>query len=622
MQIVVVGRGVAEDIGVLAVTPWYAAAAAGLLSAGVIARAARHRNEPALTLLAVGALVAQGIAAWNATTVPDVMEILAAPALFVVVQFGVLLARRDAFWRKPAEIAGIVAEAFAAVPTAIAAVAALVIVDIGEQQAPAVVIAALLMTIGWFVAGVRRDVVTRSLRASIVEGPQWPFAIPATFAWALTAIAVATADPIVVAGATLLLAVGVAFSTLPNRMPTVCGLGAFALLAGAADERVVAVASGAGLVIALAMFRGTRTFEDRLLGFIVGAALLAVGEIQGLGTTPPSLAAVAWIATVWLLALAYDADGEVNGFTCGVAFVPIAFAAVISPEAALAPAALLFVLSAGEGVVRKRRELTIAAVAPLLWLQLVGAALSGLSVGAAGLALTVAACAWFGFATLVHRSHRLPLEIAGVATAVAGVLAAAATPETFGPALLVLGVTGIATGLSRSSALVAHIGGGVATLGLWVTLGANDVVFAELYAAPVALQLLAAGYAARHNAERRVGSWIAYVPGIALIASAALAERFAGEGPVHSLIAGIVGVIAVVAGAGSGCRRRSCSVPRRWLSSSPASTFESAVLIPHWAWLAAGGVTLIGAAVAMERNDVGPIEAGKRVVDVMATHFE
>ena len=118
------------------------------------------------------------------------------------------------------------------------------------------------------------------------------------------------------------------------------------------------------------MFRGTRTFEDRLLGFIVGAALLAVGEIQGLGTTPPSLAAVAWIATVWLLALAYDADGEVNGFTRGVAFVPIAFAAVISPEAALAPAALLFVLSAGEGVRaqttgthdRGRRAVAVAAV--------------------------------------------------------------------------------------------------------------------------------------------------------------------------------------------------------------------------------------------------------------------
>ena len=272
------------------------------------------------------------------------------------------------------------------------------------------------------------------------------------------------------------------------------------------------------------------------------------GRSKDFGTTPPALAAVAWIATVWLLALAYDADGEVNGFTRGVAFVPIAFAAVISPEAALAPAALLFVLSAGEGVVRKQRELTIAAVAPLLWLQFVGAALSGLSVGAAGLALTVAACVWFGFATLVHGSHRLPLEIAGVATAVAGVLAAAATPETLGAALLVLGVTGVATGLARSSLLVAHIGGAVATLGLWVTLDAHDVVFAELYAAPVALQLLAAGYAARHNAERHVGSWIAYAPGIALIAWAALAERFAGEGPVHSLIAGIVGVIAVVAG--------------------------------------------------------------------------
>ena len=201
-------------------------------------------------------------------------------------------------------------------------------------------------------------------------------------------------------------------------------------------------------------------------------------------------------------------------------------------------------------------------------------------------------------------------------------LTAAATPETFGPALLVLGVTGIATGLLRSSALIAHVGGVVATIGLWVTLAAHDVVFAELYAAPVALQLLAAGYAARHNVERRVGSWIAYAPGIALIVWAALAERFAGEGPLHSLIAGIVGVIAVVAGG-----RFRLSAPLVLGTATlvvvvARETFDTAVLIPHWAWLAAGGATLIGAAVAMERNDVGPIEAGKRVVDVMATHFE
>ncbi len=40
------------------------------------------------------------------------------------------------------------------------------------------------------------------------------------------------------------------------------------------------------------------------------------------------------------------------------------------------------------------------------------------------------------------------------------------------------------------------------------------------------------------------------------------------------------------------------------------------------AWLAAGGIVLIGAAVAMERNDVSPIEAGRRVVDVIGTNFD
>ena len=51
-------------------------------------------------------------------------------------------------------------------------------------------------------------------------------------------------------------------------------------------------------------------------------------------------------------------------------------------------------------------------------------------------------------------------------------------------------------------------------------------------------------------------------------------------------------------------------------------SFDTAAGIPTWAWLATGGATLIGAAVSMERNDVSPVEAGRRVVDVLAAHFD
>jgi hypothetical protein len=44
--------------------------------------------------------------------------------------------------------------------------------------------------------------------------------------------------------------------------------------------------------------------------------------------------------------------------------------------------------------------------------------------------------------------------------------------------------------------------------------------------------------------------------------------------------------------------------------------------VPTWLWLAAGGGALIASAVAMERNDVSPVEAGRRVVDVLSANFD
>ncbi len=43
--------------------------------------------------------------------------------------------------------------------------------------------------------------------------------------------------------------------------------------------------------------------------------------------------------------------------------------------------------------------------------------------------------------------------------------------------------------------------------------------------------------------------------------------------------------------------------------------------VPTWGWLALGGVTLIGAGIAMERAESTPLETGRRVVDVVAERF-
>ena len=43
--------------------------------------------------------------------------------------------------------------------------------------------------------------------------------------------------------------------------------------------------------------------------------------------------------------------------------------------------------------------------------------------------------------------------------------------------------------------------------------------------------------------------------------------------------------------------------------------------VPTWAWLALGGTTLLGAGVLLERAQLGPLESGRRLVDVVQERF-
>ncbi len=43
--------------------------------------------------------------------------------------------------------------------------------------------------------------------------------------------------------------------------------------------------------------------------------------------------------------------------------------------------------------------------------------------------------------------------------------------------------------------------------------------------------------------------------------------------------------------------------------------------VPTWAWLAAGGITLLTTGVALERSATSPLEAGRRLVDVVEDRF-
>jgi hypothetical protein len=107
-----------------------------------------------------------------------------------------------------------------------------------------------------------------------------------------------------------------------------------------------------------------------------------------------------------------------------------------------------------------------------------------------------------------------------------------------------------------------------------------------------------------------------------LLAGSGLAERIGGGSGWHSLFAGCVGVLAVAAG---GWRRALAPLllgTATLVAVVMREALDSGAGVPTWAWLAAGGTALIAAAVAMERNDLSPVEAGRRIVDVVGAHFD
>jgi hypothetical protein len=115
--------------------------------------------------------------------------------------------------------------------------------------------------------------------------------------------------------------------------------------------------------------------------------------------------------------------------------------------------------------------------------------------------------------------------------------------------------------------------------------------------------------------------WVAYGPAVALLGGAALAERLDHGAPVHALVAGAVGLLAVVAGG----RFRLIAPLVLGTTLLIALTVDESLAVtagvPTWGWLALGGSILVGSGIAMERAETSPLETGHRVVDAVSERF-
>ena len=414
------------------------------------------------------------------------------------------------------------------------------------------------------------------------------------------------------AAATVVLAAGVGDLAGPPQLATV--LPAFVLTAWLAvgAERAA---------------RREGVIADALVCAAVAGTIVipVVAALSIAGDTPAVVVLGGLTATAWVLGVALDR-------TQSASFPPLGVAPRVASLAILVPAVV--VLSSGQAALLAGAIVLAAATEALRLDQpplaliagvaapvtaVFGALAIGLSPDEAGLAAAVAAAVPLGLAGVVGERWRPAFVFSTLALAAPRLVLAFGEPSTAATALLVVGGLLIAVGLTAGQPALCVPGGVVAAFGYWMHLDLAGVDAADAYVLPVAIALLLVGV----DAHRRqaASSWFTFAPPALLLGGTALAERIDTSMGIHAVVAGGVGVVAVAAGG-------------RWRLIGPLVTgtallvsltvYETLAVtagIPTWGWLALGGSSLLAAGLAMDHAETGPVEAGRRVVDVLGERF-
>lgn len=623
-----VGRGTMADLG-LAGGPALAPALAGVLAAAVLARQARRHDDLRLAVLALASLLTGLFTAWAGADLPSGTGPAGLAALLVIAQVAALLAWRDPFWGRPlanlAEMSEIPAGA-----ASVLAGAALLAAPFADRfdRRPAWAIAAGLVAIGFLVADLRRYRGTpRPFALTLLRGGSWaPGTVPLAV-MAVVAVELGSASTAVTSVALLAVAALAAVSGRPWGDAVVAGFAPWAVLTAGSRPALAAAAAlaGAAVVAEAALRRVGRTGVSP-----VAAALAAIAVVTALLGLAPGAellgqagALAAAVPACWLLALYLDRGQARLGDVARLGLlVPAGAAVALALSPAPAVAVLLAAATAyGADAYRLHRpEIGVGAALVLQGLVVEVALGAGITGPALGLALCVAAVAWAGLAVVVDDEWRLPFVVAAASGLVLGLTGASGDPSTLANALLITGGLGLAAGLVGGQAAVAHAGGAVCAVAVALHLATAGVQASEPYLAPVAAQLLVAGWTARRR-RPDVTSWQAYVPSVVLLGVPALLERMAGGPGWHGLVAGAVATAAVAAGGW-------------WRQAGPLVVGTALVVavtvheslgalagVPTWGWLTLGGTVLLALGVALERSDTSPAEAGRRIVDVVAERF-
>lgn len=639
-------RAVLETLGLAGPTPQLLAAVTGILAATVIARDAHRRRDVVMVVLAAVALVLGVGTAWAEAGTGSAFNLVAIGAVFLVIELAAHLVRNDPFWDAPGRASALVAEGVVALltPAALVCSAAILIaanLDLlttrfwsisgpGWSAAAAGALAAA----AWFVADLRRRhadgtglglalLLGGGFAATTVLAPLALLAGIAAATQSLPAVAISA----VVLGALLIVSGrpwghGVAVCLVLPAIPINNGdrwltagvtVSAAAMLACAAVIRArmgdrdvnapLAWATAVAAVAALELGWAVSSGPGHALALLLGLAALctAVGIICDRGSGAdgvPGLGVIGRAAAVLTMLQAVDLPPREIAILAG----------------ALSATALADALG-------HRRSGPLFALPVTLPVSVAMAtAAQGSGPGTIGIALCVLAAVGAGLQLLVPKDWGMPVLGVVVASGVAGFASATVSLSTSSTALIVLAGIGLAYSTvfgSREGAVFSAL---VATAGIWGHLVDGQVTALDAYLAPVAAGLLVAGTLARRGTPA-VSSWVAYGPAIIMLGGSALFERMQGGHGVHALVAGSVAVAALVAGGG---RRLAAPLLLGSGLLVVLTGYESMVVtrqVPTWGWLALGGTVLVAAGIVMERLDTGPVESGRRLVDVVHDRF-
>lgn len=638
--------GTAASAGWLPST-WVEPAIAGLVAvvavvgAAVLRRSARWAGAvPVLVALVAVTTLLPGDA-------PRLARLLPWPLLFLAAEGTAIAARRD---RVLGNVLGRVADtselvAAVALPAALWTVASATrsgaeVLGFGAPSAltgdPVLAAVATVTAAAWVVAVVRRSEVTGTAIASAAAvvataGAAVTWLVPAHGLGVVVVLAgvaatlvvsgggaraaTASGAAVVLAGPALLGTWSVA--TLPGRPSN---LGGEALLA--------AVAAGVALVLAARIARHAEAGEGPLaagllLPGVLGAVVVVGTTVAaGSGTRGWVLAVVALMcACAWSLDRVPVAADALRGAAVATALLAgPAGVAGLDAATAVAPAALVL---AGILVVEARRVdrpwLLIAAGTVLVrGVAGLAAALTATEPVTGAVLLTLSAAAAL---TAVARADLRPAGVVAAVTAgVPAIVLLSVTPTALAWGTVAVGATVVGAGLATRQVPVAHVGGGVVTLGVWQLLALAEVSTLDAWLLAPALQVWLLALPARRAG--RVSSWVADVPPLVLVVVPALLERVAGGSGWHAALAGGLAVVAV---AGGGAGRHGGPLVVGVVGVVAVVVIETLAVVaavPTWVWLSVGGAILLGAGALIERTGGAPVASARRLVDVVAERFD